>query len=569
MTRLCPPAALRALLATALLAAGLLLARPAPGQETVPLTAEERQWLAEHPTIRLAPDPDFPPVEFFDGEGIYRGLAADYLALLEQKLGVRFTVVPLRDWGEVLEKARSREVDMFGAAAETPQRAEYMRFTRPYLEFPAVIIANESVTAALDLEKLRGMRVAVVAGYAAHDFLRLQHPELELDLVPDVATGLRKASFGMVDAFVGNLATASFYLEKEGLTNLHVAGEAGYVYRLSLAVRGDWPTLQRILEKGLVSIGREERETIYRRWVSLGPESLLASRRFWATVLAIAAAAALAVGVVAAWNRSLKREVRRKTEKLLETGELLESVIAHIPFYVFWKDRDSRYLGCNQRFASVAGLRDRRDVLGKTDNDLAWRREEAELIRDNDRKVMERREAQLEVEEVQRQADGREAVFLTSKVPMEDADGRIIGLLGICSDVTLRKRQEGELRERQRTVTALLATLPGMVCRCRNTPQWTVEFASDGCLSLTGYRPEELTGDRKVAFVDLIHPDDREEVRRHVQEGMRERRPFRFRCRLRAKGGEERRVTGLGQGVYGEGEEPPLLTLFIGEETEG
>lgn len=416
-------------------------------RESEQLTGAEREWLATHSQIVLAPDPEFQPVEYFDEKGEYRGIAADYVALLGKRLGIRFKPVRLRNWDEVLDKARDREVDMFGAAAQTPLRSEFMLFTRPYLEFPAVIIVRKDVTKALTLKLLRGMKVAVVSGYAVHDHLRLNHPELKLDVVPDIQTGLRKVSFGMADAFIGNLATASFHLEREGITNLRVAGESGYVYRLALATRKDWPILHGILEKGLAGISKEERETIYRRWIRLRPESLLAMKKFWLASLGILAAAALGLAGVAAWNRSLKKQVAQKTGKLLETTELLENIIANIPIYVFWKNNDFRYLGCNQRFASVAGVGRKENIAGKTDYDLAWRREDVDLIRQSDRNVMENKEPLLEIEETLLQADGHEATFLTSKVPLEDDAGKVIGLLGICTDITLRKRDEEALAE--------------------------------------------------------------------------------------------------------------------------
>lgn len=215
------------------------------------LSEEESEWLVAHPVIRLAPDPDFPPTEYFDENGEYRGIAADYVELVGQKLGIRFEIVHLQNWDEVLEKAKSGQIAMFGAATKNPQRAEYMLFTKPYLEFPAVIIVEKNAKTTLTLEKLSGMKVAVVSGYAAHDFIIHYYPELYLDVVPDVPTGLRKASFGMVDAFVANLATTTYYIEKEGIANLRIAGESGYVYRLAFASRKDWPELNRILEKGL------------------------------------------------------------------------------------------------------------------------------------------------------------------------------------------------------------------------------------------------------------------------------------------------------------------------------
>lgn len=111
----------------------------------IELTADERQWLAEHPEIILAPDPAFPPVEFFDEQGRYRGIAADVIALIESRLDIRFTVVQLHDWPQILQQARQGKVDVLGAIAKTPQRDEYLLFTEPFLRFPGVIVVQKGL----------------------------------------------------------------------------------------------------------------------------------------------------------------------------------------------------------------------------------------------------------------------------------------------------------------------------------------------------------------------------------------------------------------------------------------
>ena len=225
-----------------------------------PLTAAERAWLKAHPVIRLAPDPDFPPVEYFDRNGVYKGITADYVALMEKKLGIRIEIVRLRNWDEIISKAKSRQIDAY-VATKTPQRAEYLLFTKPFLDFPVVIITREKVKGPLTLENMNGMKVSVVSEYAAHNFIAYNYPKLHLDLVPDVQTGLRKVAFGLSDAFVENLATATYYIEKEGITNLRIAGESGYFYRMGFCTRKDWPELNRILDKGLAEISRRREKS--------------------------------------------------------------------------------------------------------------------------------------------------------------------------------------------------------------------------------------------------------------------------------------------------------------------
>ncbi|MEA5113139.1 MAG: transporter substrate-binding domain-containing protein [Geobacteraceae bacterium] len=285
-------------------------------QSIDPLTTEERAWLKAHPGIRFAPDPDFPPAEFFDGNGSLNGITADYLALLEKKLGIRFKIVRLRNWDEVISYARTRQVDFF-AATKTPQRTQFAFFTAPYMELPAAIIAREKVTDPLTMANLKGMKVSVVSGYAVQEYIARNYPEVNLDVVPDVQTGLRKVSFGTSDAFLENLGSASYYIEREGFTNLRVAGEFGYSYRMAFASRKDWPILNRILSKGLEQISADEKKSIYRKWIPLEPRSLFARKGIQTALIAIAVAVIVLVTGIIVWNRALARRVSARTCELV------------------------------------------------------------------------------------------------------------------------------------------------------------------------------------------------------------------------------------------------------------
>ena len=232
-------------------------------------TDEERAWLAENPTIRIAPAPNFPPIEFFDEEGEYKGIAKDYATILESKLGVDLAVERRETWNDVVEGTKLREIDVWMEAADTPERREFMNFTAPYITLPAVIIVRRELRGSLRMGDMEGLRIAVVRGYAIHDYIRDNYPELELMLVGSIEESLEKVSFGSSYAVVANVGAASFYIERGGLTNLRVAGESGFVWKLSMAARNDWPLLQSTLQKALDSITEAERRSIYRRWIAL------------------------------------------------------------------------------------------------------------------------------------------------------------------------------------------------------------------------------------------------------------------------------------------------------------
>ncbi|MCJ8320612.1 MAG: response regulator [Colwellia sp.] len=124
--------------------------------------------------------------------------------------------------------------------------------------------------------------------------------------------------------------------------------------------------------------------------------------------------------------------------------KLFQAVLDALPFCVFWKDRNSIGLGCNQALADVAGLDSPKDYLGKSDYDLPWTKEEADFFRECDRRVMESGKAEVNIIESQMQSNGRLAWLETSKIPLTDEDGNIIGTLGAFHNITERKRLEDE-----------------------------------------------------------------------------------------------------------------------------
>ena len=141
---------------------------------------------------------------------------------------------------------------------------------------------------------------------------------------------------------------------------------------------------------------------------------------------------------------------KRAEAALRERDELLQSVIAHIPCGVFWKDRESVYLGCNDQVAHDAGLTSTDGLIGKSDLDVYPSRSEAEFYRQCDQQVMNSGVPLLNIEESQTRTTGTKAVLLTSKVPLRDHAGTVVGVLGVYQDITERKKLEEQLRQAQK-----------------------------------------------------------------------------------------------------------------------
>ncbi len=139
---------------------------------------------------------------------------------------------------------------------------------------------------------------------------------------------------------------------------------------------------------------------------------------------------------------------KQAERQLREQAILLRAVLDSIPQAVFWKDRHGIYLGCNQRFATDAGFRHPTEVMGRDDTEMPWHEEAASHYQEHDRQVLESGQGTLGLEEPITFADGGQGWLATSKVPLLDSEGSIIGVLGVYEDITERKAMEAALRER-------------------------------------------------------------------------------------------------------------------------
>ncbi len=148
---------------------------------------------------------------------------------------------------------------------------------------------------------------------------------------------------------------------------------------------------------------------------------------------------------------------RKSMQQLVHsTNALLHSVIENAPVRIFWKDTNLNYLGCNTAFARDAGWSCPQELHGKDDFQMGWR-EQADLYRADDRRVMESDTPKLGFEEPQSTPDGRTIWLRTSKVPMHDAAGKVNAVLGIYEDITEHKQHESVVQRANRALRTISA----------------------------------------------------------------------------------------------------------------
>ncbi len=425
-----------------------------------PLSTKEREWLKQHNgEITFALETNYAPFAFVDKNGNSRGLATDYLNLIQKKLGFRLHETRFESFNNIIKSAKKNEIDIVNAVTATEGRSRYLLFTKPFIEIPNVIIVKKDKFESLTLDKLQNFKVSTVKNYAITEYLSKNYSYLDMDLVSDDLTALLSVSFNRTDCTILDLATASYLIEENGITNLRFAGDADYNIKLSIASRKDWPILNQILNKGLEIISVDERESIRNKWIPIDHIIFYKSRTFWVGVIAIVSIFLFLILSVLIWNRTLKNQILKHTNQL--TSELNER--KRVEEALRQSQRD---LNASQRISHLGSWR-----LNVETNEVFWT-EELYKMYDFDPTLppppytehmklftpeswellsfsLEKTRQtgipyELELEMVKK--DGSKGWMWVRGETVQNSEGKTIGLWGAAQDITKRKQVESDLK---------------------------------------------------------------------------------------------------------------------------
>ena len=327
------------------------------------LTDEERLWLKENPDkITLWFNDSYPPIEFSDDKDRFVGLGADVIELVENKLGVTFAMSRSSDWNEHLAALESGKCAIAPTIIENAERSKYAFFTTSYTRAPVVIIGSQNLGSGLAIKDLVGKKVAVVSGFATESYLRgFKESNISLVTVNDVSEGLRTVAFGQADAFVENLAVASYYISQHGIANLKVAGITDFVYEWRIAVSRKYPLLFSSIQKALDKITPEELSAVNKKWITLKVDSGLSPENIRNLKIAGTFITALVL-CLSLLSVLLKRTLNEKITSLqnaqiqLSKSEArFRSLFMHAPLPLMEMDRKWQNICVNKSFTDTFG----------------------------------------------------------------------------------------------------------------------------------------------------------------------------------------------------------------------
>ena len=305
----------------------------------IDFTEKEKAWIGRHTPVTLGSDYSWAPYDFVDKSGKHAGISADFLALVSKKSGLKFKI-KTGVWADILKQMKEGKLDGLSCAVATEKRKKYLHFFTPYMSMPLAIVVQDSREDIKTIVDLKDKLVAVNRGSYLHEWLVEKHPEIRLKLMTSNDAALEEVSFSRVDAYIGNIAVATYIMKTHYLSNVKIAGRVKYMStNVSIAIAKENEILQHILEKTLQEISSAEKKKIQDKWITLEFEKTVD----YTLVYQILGLFLFFVLGIWYWYRKLSYEVSKRKE----SEEQMRMLIDNIPLNVIVSDFAGNVLRAN------------------------------------------------------------------------------------------------------------------------------------------------------------------------------------------------------------------------------
>lgn len=429
-------------------------------QTTEPLvfSAEEKRWMANHPVVNvLLYSRDFAaPISFVDSSGAVHGLAADLLAAIALKTGLKFHFNTVDNTQELLEGVKSAHADMFASMTPSQTRSQQVLFTRPYLRSAFALAVRKNENSIHSLPDLRGKRLVVVRDSVMQEFVQRRYPEIKLIVVENEEELLSRVASGQAEASLSILMMSDYQIKTRYSNQLKIVATIGdNPAWISFGVSHADPELRTLLDKVLLSIPPSEMESLANRW---RPSDFVVVDNFWSRYREVLIASGLftllIIGLIGGWALYLRQQIKRKAElRRLLNNQLsqLREVVNSMPFPVSLRDSSARLIYCNQRYLEETGI-DYQSAIGTTMEQSPGLRtpEQASFYHQQLLQVIHTDEPIYEDRRYDLYDNPDSLIGLTVYQwiqPWHDADGKVMGVIGGWMDITEREALFAELRD--------------------------------------------------------------------------------------------------------------------------
>ena len=279
------------------------------------LSAEEQAWIASNPTVNVLVNTGLAPLTFNDAQHRPSGITIDLLKQISLRTGLHFKPLESSSAQEMVERLARGEAQMIGALGYGADRSKQMRYTRPYLVSPRVLVTRNDGSAPAQARALDGQRIALVRGSPQRAALEGRFAQAKVVEVDNPLGLMEAVANGTADVALSSHINAAYYIShvfKDRLRIASVLDDDAAV--AAFAVAPDQPQLQAILDKALLSIPPDELNQLINRWRTSTLVSDSAWRDYRTLTLQVLVLSGLLLAGVVFWNSYLRKLINQRTE---------------------------------------------------------------------------------------------------------------------------------------------------------------------------------------------------------------------------------------------------------------
>lgn len=287
----------------------------------------EKEWIKDHPVIRVANETDWPPFDFNES-GVAKGLSIDHIKLLAHKVGIKIEFVHGYPWTELVARFKQRKIDVMPVFYINEERKKFTLYTQPYYRGKLGIFTNtENNTWSISL---LDKRVGMETSHGSIPLVKQKIPGIVITEVDHKIELVRKLATKQLDAIIGNPFVFYYIARENQIKNIQLSNfvsmseEEQRETSLHIGIRNDWPMLHQILQKAMGIVTDKELAEIKSKWADI----TIVKKIDWVVVVQVSCVVILIVFFLLWHNRSLKIKVAAKTQALKRLNEGLESKVA-------------------------------------------------------------------------------------------------------------------------------------------------------------------------------------------------------------------------------------------------
>ncbi len=228
-------------------------------------TADEQQWMREHPVITYVGDPSWLPYEGYNKQGEYIGIVPDLLNMDSNNTPITFKHINTTTWDESLEKVANGDVMMISQSRYSNQNTD-LNFTDVYLSTPIVVVMQQGERYVSSLHQITKKKIGLIDNQTTTPVLERRYPRITFKHYSSLDKGLEDVATGKIDAFLCSLPRAGYEIAMKQLTNLRIVGKSDVNNELGFGIHPQYPLLVSIMNKMIADTPESDIQTTLSKW---------------------------------------------------------------------------------------------------------------------------------------------------------------------------------------------------------------------------------------------------------------------------------------------------------------